>query len=188
MNVPLELSFRRIEKSADLESLIREKVEKLEQMCDYLSSCRVSVDRIQHTPSRGSPYRVRVDLTVPPNHEVVATREPGEGEADDVLASIIREVFDAAQRQLKELVQRQRGKLKSHPQQEVMAIVSRLYPEKGFGFLRTNDGREIYFHRNSVVNEEFDDLSVGTGVNFQEEPGEQGPQATSVKVIGRTTR
>jgi cold shock CspA family protein len=188
MNVPLELSFRHIEKTADLESLIRERVEKLEQVCDYLSSCRVSLDRIHHVPRRGSPYRVRVDLTVPPGHELVATREPGEGDAEDVLHSIIREVFDAAQRQLKELVHKQRGKLKSHPDQEVVAIVTRLYPEEGYGFIRTIDGREIYFHRNSVVNEEFEALSEGTGVHFEEELGEEGPQATSVKVIGRTGR
>jgi hypothetical protein len=98
MNVPLEIHFGHIEKTDDLELLIRERVEKLEQVCDYLSSCRVSVDRIGHTPQRGSPFRVRVDLTVPPDHEVVATREPGEGEAGDVLHSVIREVFTAAQR------------------------------------------------------------------------------------------
>jgi cold shock CspA family protein len=188
MNVPLEMSFGHIEKNDELESLIREKAGKLERMCDYLSSCRVSIDKIKHVPRRGSPYRVRVDLTIPPGHEIVATREPGEGEAGDVLHSIIREVFEAARRQLKELVQRQRGKLKSHPDQEVVAIVTRLYPEKGYGFIKTTDGREIYFHRNSVVNEEFETLSEGTGVHFEEELGEKGPQATSVKVIGRTGR
>jgi len=188
MNVPLEIHFGHIEKTDDLELLIRERVEKLEQVCDYLSSCRVSVDRIGHTPQRGSPFRVRVDLTVPPDHEVVATREPGEGEAGDVLHSVIREVFTAAQRQLKKLVQLQHGKKKTHPGQEVTAMVIRLYPEKGFGFIKTLDGREIYFHQNSVLNEKFESLSVGTGVHFEEEIGEHGPQATSVKVISDRAR
>jgi cold shock CspA family protein/ribosome-associated translation inhibitor RaiA len=187
MNVPLELRYHNIEKSDDLESLIQRRVSKLERVCDYLSSCRVSVEKIKHMPRSGSPYRVRVDLTVPPGHEVVASREPGEGEAADTLYSVIREVYDAVQRQLKELVQRQRGQLKSHPGQEVSAIVTRVYREKGFGFIRTIDGREIYFHRNSLINKEFESLSEGMGVNFEEELGERGPQATSVKVIERVS-
>ena len=47
------------------------------------------------------------------------------------------------------------------------------------------EGREIYFHRNSVLHEAFDRLRVGAEVAFVEEEGDQGPQASTVKLVGR---
>ena len=54
-----------------------------------------------------------------------------------------------------------------------------------FGFLETDDGREIYFHRNSVLDEGFAHLRVGTRVSFSEEMGERGPQASTVHLLGK---
>ena len=51
--------------------------------------------------------------------------------------------------------------------------------------IETSDDREVYFHRNSVLNEDFDKLEVGTRVHFAEEMGEKGPQASSVHVEGK---
>jgi cold shock CspA family protein len=51
--------------------------------------------------------------------------------------------------------------------------------------LRTNDGREIYFHQNSVLNGAFPKLKVGTRVIFSEEVGNKGPQASTVKLLGK---
>jgi cold shock CspA family protein len=67
----------------------------------------------------------------------------------------------------------------------VVASIDRLIPEEDHGFLRTVDGREIYFHRNAVVNRDFDELEVGMGVNYDEEQGVEGPQASSVRVVRR---
>ena len=53
------------------------------------------------------------------------------------------------------------------------------------GFIETADGREIYFHRNSVLNDAFSRLAPGTRVAFSEEMGEKGPQASSVKLLGK---
>jgi cold shock CspA family protein len=50
---------------------------------------------------------------------------------------------------------------------------------------RTADGREIYFHRNSVIDLNFDRLEPGMEIRFSEAPGDQGPQASSVHVIGK---
>ena len=63
------------------------------------------------------------------------------------------------------------------------AWVSRLFPEGGDGFLQTSDGREIYFHRNSVRHGDFDHLTVGMEVRFAEEQGEKGPQASTVTCV-----
>ena len=63
--------------------------------------------------------------------------------------------------------------------------MARIFPEAGYGFLATLDGREVFFHRNSVLDEAFNRLDVGTEVSFVEELGEKGPQASTVKLVGR---
>ena len=62
--------------------------------------------------------------------------------------------------------------------------LARLFPEEGYGFLEAPDGRAVYFHRNSVLDPGFGRLSVGTEVTFIEAEGREGPQASTVKVVG----
>ena len=47
------------------------------------------------------------------------------------------------------------------------------------------DGREVYFHENSVLDDGFKKLHAGAEVRFAEEEGEKGPQASTVSLIGR---
>jgi cold shock CspA family protein len=63
-----------------------------------------------------------------------------------------------------------------------VALVSKLLPEEGFGFLATPDGREIYFHQRSVLHGGFRRLKVGSEVTFVEEQGERGAQASTVRI------
>ena len=63
--------------------------------------------------------------------------------------------------------------------------VSKISAEEDYGFIATPDGREIYFHRNSVIDNAFDRLSVGSEVRFAEELGEKGAQASTVHLIGK---
>jgi cold shock CspA family protein len=66
-----------------------------------------------------------------------------------------------------------------------LGTVSELDPLGEFGFLETDDGREIYFHRNSVLEGGFASLSIGARVTFAEEMGDKGPQASTVKPMGK---
>jgi cold shock CspA family protein len=77
-----------------------------------------------------------------------------------------------------------RGDVKHHEPPNEGTIVS-LDKHASFGRIGTTDGREIYFHRNSVLNAKFDALEVGTPVRFDEEAGDQGPQASTVHVVGK---
>ncbi len=184
MQLPLEITYRGVDKTDELESLVREKVGKLEQVHDRINGCRIALEKEQDRPRSGSPYRVRLDITVPPSHEIAVDRNPGEGTQYDPLETVIRNAFEAARRQLAELKERQQREVKSHPYQETAAIVTHL--EGNYGFLRTLDtGREIYFHRNSVSDRDFERLEVGTGVQFAEEEGEMGPQATTVQIVDK---
>lgn len=185
MQVPLEVTFRNLDKTPALEALIEEKVAKLEEVCDHISSCRVAVEKIHTNPDHGSPFRVRLDMTVPPGHELAVTKNPGESTQYTPLDAVVRSAFEAARRQLVKLVDRQQNRTKSHPDQEMGAIVTQLFPEEGYGFLRDLDGQEIYFHRNSVLNDDFERLTLGTGVHCFVQDGEEGPRASTVQIVSK---
>ena len=143
------------------------------------------MEKPQKNLNNGSPFRIRIDLRIPPGHEIVIKREPGEGDMNDSLYAIVREAFEAARRKIQELVEIQRSETKTHPAQETVAIVSELHPEEGYGFIRTINGREIYFHKNSVLHSEFEKIKTGTCVRFFEEQGDKGPQASTVQIIDK---
>lgn len=131
MNIPLQLSFRDIKKTDDIENLIRERTDKLERICDHISSCRITVEEPQKHIKSGSPYRVRIDLTVPPSHELVSKREPGQGEMHEELSTVIRDTFEGAEKQLRELVEKQRKEVKTHEQQQQGRIIDKPGERRG---------------------------------------------------------
>ena len=63
--------------------------------------------------------------------------------------------------------------------------MARFLADEDCGFIETSDGREVYFHRNAVLNDEFDHLVVGAEVRFVEQQGDKGPRASSVRLIGK---
>jgi cold shock CspA family protein len=98
------------------------------------------------------------------------------------LRQAIDDAFKAMGRRLQDFARRQRGDVKTREPMP-RAIVSKLLPAAGYGFLETLGGREIYFHKNSVLDGNFSHLKLGTVVSFVEEEGEKGPQASTVKIV-----
>jgi cold shock CspA family protein/ribosome-associated translation inhibitor RaiA len=185
MQVPLNMTFRNVSKNTATENLIRTQAAKLERVCDHIISCRIAVEKPQEHQKSGNSFRVRIDVTVPPEHELIVTREAGEGDLHEQLPTVIRDAFSAMRRRLKKLVEKQHGDVKSHPAQEVGGFVIRLFREQGYGFVKSMDGQEVYFHKNSLPNGEFERLDVGTGVQWHEEQGNNGPQASTLRIIDK---
>lgn len=186
MQVPVEISYRNIKKTPKLDALIHRKIAKLEKLCNYMISCRVAIELPQKHPDTGNPYQVRIDMKVPPAHALVAKHTASEGDMHDPLEVIITKTFRAAERQLKDLSGRQHGEIKKHPQQQVMGFVHQLYPDRGYGFIKTVDTQDdIYFHQNSVLHHPFETLTIGTGVRFSAELGDKGLQASTVEIVDK---
>ncbi|MEL6441017.1 MAG: HPF/RaiA family ribosome-associated protein [Cyanobacteria bacterium J06621_8] len=184
MQIPPEITYRDLEKTDAVDSLIREKIAKLEQFCDYINSCRVVVEQAHKNPDSGSPYRVSIDITIPHGREIAVNHNPDEGKQYPPLEAVIRDAFEAARRQVISISTEQKGERKTHPEQEISAVITKLFPEQSYGFLKAIDtGEEVYFHRNSVVNRDFAKLEIGNGVRFKQTQGEMGLQATTVQVI-----
>ena len=188
MRMPLEITFRNVTKSEAIDTIIREKAAKLDRLHDSIISCRVSIEQPQEYQRSGSQYRVRIDLRIPPNKELVTRRESGRGEMHEGLRKVINDVFNAMERQLKKTKGKQENHTKTNPAQanaEETGLVVRIFPEAGYGFIKTLNGREIYFHKNSVIHNDFDRLEIGTGVQITQTEGEKGPQASTVKIVDK---
>ena len=177
MELPLQIAAPDFPLSAAVEAEIREKAAKLEVYYDRILRCRVVVEAPTGHHRRGGPYTVRIDLTVP-GAELVVNRQ-----ADEDLPVAIREAFAAMGRRLEDYVRQQRGAVKIHEAALQPGHVSKLFPQEGYGFVETPDGREIYFHRHSVLAPGFEQVAVGTEVRFAEEAGEAGPQASTVHIV-----
>ncbi|MFW5830021.1 MAG: cold shock domain-containing protein [Planctomycetota bacterium] len=180
MDVEPEIHFKDVRASEHRKQLIIDQAVKLERYSRHIIACRISVGRPNDNIDRGSGYRVRIDVTVPPRHELVVTKESWQGDAGDSLETVIRDAFQAMARQLDKTEDRRRGRVKQHPEQQTQGIIDKIYPD--FGFIRSLDGREIYFHRNSVL-DDFKHLEVGSAVAFNEELGDKGPQAATVRTL-----
>ncbi|MBI4525694.1 MAG: HPF/RaiA family ribosome-associated protein [Deltaproteobacteria bacterium] len=207
MNIPIKITFRNMPPSEAIESSIRDKAVKLDTFYEKIMSCRVMLEAPHRYHRKGKVFRVRIDMTVPggelvvnrapkriigtplhrlkePDADLAVDRQPSKPDAHEDIYVAIRDAFDAARRKLQDYARRQRGQLKIH-EPMAHARVSKLLSNEGFGFLETADGREIYFHENSVLNEDFDRMKENMEVQFTEEQGEKGPQASSVRVIGK---
>jgi len=53
-------------------------------------------------------------------------------------------------------------------------------PEKGYGFIRQENGEDVFVHYSSISGDGFKSLEEGQRVEFQIAPGRKGPQATNV--------
>jgi len=201
MQLPLQITFRNMERLEGVEELIRAEAEKLEDFYSQIMGCRVAVEVPHGHHRKGNLYHIRIDLTLP-GKELVIKHEPslskGIRQAGGVemkkrlevgaphrdLHLAIRDAFKIAARRLQDYARRQRGDVKTHEAPSI-GRVSKLLPEEGYGFLSTPDGREVYFHKDSVLNRGFRRLRVGSKVGFVEEQGEKGPQASTVRVRGK---
>ena len=111
-----------------------------------------------------------------PRHTVTARK------SDNSFEEAIRQAFEALETEL-ERVQEKRAshevRVTAPPEH---GVITRLFPEEGYGFIVLDDGTEVYFHRNAVHDLEFEKID-GMEVTLNIEPGEKGPQATTVNPL-----
>jgi ribosomal subunit interface protein len=186
MQLPLQITFRNMQPSAAVEAKVRERAEKLDKFYEHIMSCRVVIEPQHKHHHQGNLYQIRIDVTVP-DGELVATQEPNEHHSYVDVYVAIRDAFDAIRRQLENYAKRRRGDVKTHEVPPHGRLVE-LFPGKNYGKIETSDGRLIYFHANSLVDEDFAELQIGTEVRFVEEQGELGPQASTVHLVGKHHR
>lgn len=183
MHLPLQITFRHIEHSPALEAHIHQLANRLDRYTQEIMSCRVVIEAPHRHQHQGSLYTVHLDITLP-GGEIAVTRDQHNNHAHEDAHVALRDAFLAAERQLEQRVQKRRGKVKEH-EAPPHGRIRELYPMLDYGRIEASDGRDVYFHRNAVVDVDFDSLDIGMPVHFAEEHGDQGVQASTVHVEGR---
>jgi ribosomal subunit interface protein len=180
MDLPFEFSLRDVHRTERLDALIARRVAKLERMFTHVVGCRLDVERVPYGSEHNSAYRVRVEVWVP-NGTLVSTRDTRGARWNEDVTTAVREAFDKAQRQLADYKHRLHGVVKASAGPPV-ALISRVYPEDGYGFLRTEDGRELYFHENALLDATLRQVHVGDEARFAESDDESGPHVSTLHV------
>ncbi|MDY6941788.1 MAG: HPF/RaiA family ribosome-associated protein [Pseudomonadota bacterium] len=178
-----QVTFRNLPATPALEQTIDNKLRKLEQVYDRIIACRVIVEAPHQHHHKGKIYHIRIDLTVP-GTELVVNRNPAAKQAHEDAYVAIRDAFSAMQRQLENYARKQKGQVKYHDAPP-HGRIKVLFPEMDYGQIVTPEGRELYFHRNSILGASFDQLAEGAEVRFCEDMGDDGPRASSVRLIGK---
>jgi ribosomal subunit interface protein len=180
MQVEPQIRFHGMEPSPSVEEVVREKIDHLARFHDRITSCEVVIDAPHRHSQQGKVYRVQIAVTVP-GATIVAGKERRSDHSHEDVYVAIRDSFNAAQRQLEDIVRRKSGyRVKPHPE-TLRGKVARLMADEGYGFIVAPDGREFFFRRESVASEkEWSALADGTEVRFREHEGEKGAHASAV--------
>jgi len=169
----LQIEGRQIEVRSSWAADIKARVADLKPSAGIVH-VRVTLAKHDHRKDDDS-HEVVIVVTIP-GHTITARRQ------DSSFEEAIREAFEALETELDKI----QDKRASH-QVRVTAppehgVVSKLFPDEGYGFIVLDDGSEVYFHRNAVHDMIFEKMD-GIEVSLNVEPGENGPQATTVNPV-----
>jgi cold shock CspA family protein/ribosome-associated translation inhibitor RaiA len=108
--------------------------------------------------------------------EIVASRSQSD------LGVALHDVLDVFEREVRKVRQRQSDRRTQRPSGPPhLGIIDRIFREEGYGFLLTDAGEKVYFHRNAVHGRlDFEGLAEGDRVGLDLEAGDEGLQATTV--------
>ena len=184
MQIPLDIAFRNCPPDEALRREVVRQAGHLERFSDRITGCSVVVEAPHTRHRRGGTYKVTVRLTMPQHKDVIVNQSHGDVPENEHGLVAIANAFAAARRRLQDAMREMQGQTKAHLPPAHGHIVRFLAGTDG-GFIETADGGELYFHRNAVLDDAFDRLEVGSEVRFVEETGDKGPQATSVRLVGK---
>ena len=181
MMQPIRIVFRDVSPYEDaLETEIMKWADKLDEHYPRITSCRVAVEKPHKHHQSGNLYEATVVVNVPQKQIVVSREHPMHHSHEDIFVAV-HHAFEEACRQLDEYSLKQHGDVKEH---DLLphGVISKLFPEEGYGFIESIGGGQIYFHKNSAL-DGFENLKIGAEVRYNEETGEKGPQASTVKIV-----
>ena len=61
--------------------------------------------------------------------------------------------------------------------------IKKMVRERGFGFIRGEDGKEVFFHRSGLNASDYDSLNEGDLVEYQIQEGPRGARAQNVREV-----
>lgn len=182
--IDTKIQYLDFHESESVSKAIQNHINTLEKITNRITSCHVVVSRPHRKQVKGNTFHVKLRIHLP-GTTIVIDKDPGKNHAHEDVYVAVRDAFWAAKRKVEDYVRKQSGFIKERSISPHGKII-RLNPIDDCGFIQTQDLREIYFHRNSLVNGSFEELNIGQEVRFTETMGERGPQVTSMHIIGHS--
>lgn len=121
MKLPLEITFRNVVRTEEMEERIRAKAAKLDRFFDRITGCRIVVEAPHKHHLKGNTYRVHIELSVP-GEELVVNRDPQNPEHEE-LTIALRDAFAAAQRQLQAYARKRNASI-SHTGMRIAEVLT----------------------------------------------------------------
>jgi cold shock CspA family protein len=189
MQAPIEIAFQHCKPSEEIRAEVAKQAKRLEKFSDRITSCHVAIAGPQTRHRQGDLFKIDVRIAMPEHRDVIVTRTHGDAPEREHPLVAVREAFDAAVRQIEDLARETRDQVKDRQvkdhQTESHGRVTKFLAGEDCGFIETEEGREIYFHRNAVLGGAFDRLTVGSEVLFVEEQGVKGAQSSAVRLVSK---
>ena len=101
MKLPLQVTFRHVDRSPALESRINELASRLDRYSGQIMACHVTVESPHRHAHQGALYDVRIDITVPDQEIAIHGTHPRDHSHEDPYVAL-RDAFRAARRQLQD--------------------------------------------------------------------------------------
>lgn len=184
METPIEIDFQGMDVNPMMREAIVDRIAMIEERFGRITAGRIVVIGPGSHHQTGGVFQIHIRLALPNGREVNIAKTPTNDERHADPSYAINDAFKRARRRLQDHARKLQGKVKTH-EPEPSGTVTQIDAGGEFGFITTPDEREIYFHRNSVLNDGFSRLSIGTRVTFAEEQGEKGLQASTVRIPGK---
>ncbi len=105
MSVPLQITFRKMLPSPFVRGRIRERADKLGQLHERITGCRVVVEAPHRHHQKGKLFAIAVEVKVP-GATLASHRNPGENHAHEDVYVALRDAFDAVERQIRDHIRR----------------------------------------------------------------------------------
>ena len=169
----VEIQTQHIEMQPTWRALIDERLQRLAARYPRLIRVHVTLRHGRHL--RGLE-EVAIVATCPG-----ATLRAAKQEED--MRAALHAALDALDRELAAHHEARRHVGKS-PGPRPAGTVLRVFHDRGYGFIASDAGEEVYFHRNALHELDFASLEPGLPVEFDLETGDRGPQASRVFPVG----
>ncbi len=113
MQIPLEITFRHMERSPAVESRIQQLMDRLEKFCPQIVHGRFVIEAPHHHHAQGRLFKVSIHLSVPGRDIVIGQDGVTDHSHEDPYVAL-RDAFKAARRQLQDYERVRRGDVKKH--------------------------------------------------------------------------
>ncbi len=185
MQTAAEIDIQGIATTSQIRTVIAKHVADLDQRFGRVTACRVVLKAPGGHHRTSGLYEVNIRLALPDGREVNVNRTAPADERHSDLDFAINDAFKRARRQLQDQVRELQGLVKHHVGAPIGTVVQ-LDPLGEFGLLESSDGQEIYFHRNSVLDDDYSQLGCGLSRNLCRGNGRQGAAGEHSETDGET--